>query len=148
MGLVAAKCTQCGANIEVDASKEAGICKYCGTAFITEKAINNYKINAEKVLVNGENINISNYDIDPALVAIEKFVKSELYDDAEEIIKQIIEYCPYDYRGWWQMALLEYNQEGYWFDQNKNYQKALALADNSESIKAYRDKEYGRKERI
>ncbi len=44
MALVAAKCTQCGANIEIDASKEAGICKYCGTAFITEKAINNYNI--------------------------------------------------------------------------------------------------------
>ena len=42
MGLVAAKCTQCGANIEVDETKEAGICKYCGTAFITEKAITNY----------------------------------------------------------------------------------------------------------
>lgn len=42
MPLVAAKCTQCGANIEVDDTKEAGICKYCGTAFITEKAITNY----------------------------------------------------------------------------------------------------------
>lgn len=42
MPLVAAKCTQCGANIEVDDTKEAGICKYCGTAFITEKVINNY----------------------------------------------------------------------------------------------------------
>lgn len=42
MGMVAAKCTQCGANIEVDDTKEAGICKYCGTAFITEKAIANY----------------------------------------------------------------------------------------------------------
>ena len=38
MPLVAAKCTQCGANIEVDETKEAGICQYCGTAFITEKA--------------------------------------------------------------------------------------------------------------
>ncbi len=36
MPLVAAKCTQCGANIEVDNTKEAGIYKYCGTAFITE----------------------------------------------------------------------------------------------------------------
>ena len=44
MGFVAAKCTQCGANIEVDDTKEAGICKYCGTAFVTEKAINNYNI--------------------------------------------------------------------------------------------------------
>ena len=43
MALVAAKCTECGAAIEVDESKEAGICRYCGTAFITEKAINNYQ---------------------------------------------------------------------------------------------------------
>ena len=42
MALVAAKCTSCGANIEIDASKEAGICSHCGTAFITEKVINNY----------------------------------------------------------------------------------------------------------
>ena len=40
--MIPAKCTQCGANIQVDASKEAGICESCGTAFITEKAINYY----------------------------------------------------------------------------------------------------------
>ena len=40
--MVAAKCTQCGANITVDDTKEAGICEFCGTAFITEKVINNY----------------------------------------------------------------------------------------------------------
>lgn len=44
MGFVAAKCTQCGAKIEVDDTKEAGICKYCGTAFITEKAINLFEV--------------------------------------------------------------------------------------------------------
>ena len=42
MALVAARCTQCNGEIEVDNTKEAGICRYCGTAFITEKAINNY----------------------------------------------------------------------------------------------------------
>lgn len=45
MGMVPAKCTECGAAIEIDDSKEAGICKHCGTAFITEKAINNYITN-------------------------------------------------------------------------------------------------------
>lgn len=44
MPLVPAICTQCGAQIEVDDMKEAGICRYCGTAFITEKAISNYSI--------------------------------------------------------------------------------------------------------
>ena len=45
MALVAAKCTECGAAIEVDQSKEAGICPFCKTAFITEKVINNYVTN-------------------------------------------------------------------------------------------------------
>lgn len=42
MPLVPAICTQCGAQIEVDNTHEAGVCKHCGTAFITEKAINQY----------------------------------------------------------------------------------------------------------
>lgn len=42
MPLVPAICTQCGAHIEIDNSHEAGICQYCGTAFITEKAIHKY----------------------------------------------------------------------------------------------------------
>ena len=42
MPLVAAKCTECGSSIEVDDTKEAGICAHCGTAFITEKVVNNY----------------------------------------------------------------------------------------------------------
>ena len=44
MGLVNAKCPNCGANIKIDADKEAGICEFCGSAFITEKAISNYNI--------------------------------------------------------------------------------------------------------
>ncbi|MCL2061892.1 MAG: hypothetical protein FWH03_04620 [Firmicutes bacterium] len=42
MAFVAAKCTQCGANIEVDDCKEKGRCGHCGTTFVTTKAINNY----------------------------------------------------------------------------------------------------------
>jgi|GEM_PF-6780552 len=42
MALTPAICTQCGDNISVDSTKEAGVCPSCGTAFITEKVINNY----------------------------------------------------------------------------------------------------------
>ena len=64
MALVPAKCTECGASIEVDASKEAGICSHCGTAFITEKVINNFTTNYNTVhnvtnnvtkIINGKN---------------------------------------------------------------------------------------------
>lgn len=45
MPFVPAKCTQCGSNIQVDDSKELGICASCGTPFITERVINNYVTN-------------------------------------------------------------------------------------------------------
>lgn len=44
MPLVNAKCTNCGATLTVDNNKEAAICQYCNSAFIVEKAINNYNI--------------------------------------------------------------------------------------------------------
>lgn len=144
MPLVAAKCTECGANIEIDESKEAGICRYCGTAFITQKAINNYKIDTENVFINGENVTISNIEIEAALEASNKLIKKKLYDAAKEMLNEIIEKYPYDYRGWWEMALYEYKYYGKWFNENENYQKAIVLADNSRLLKKYRNKEYER----
>ena len=44
MPFVNAKCTNCGAGLEVDSTKEAAICNYCGAAYIVEKAINNYQV--------------------------------------------------------------------------------------------------------
>ena len=44
MPLIVARCTNCGGDIQVDSKKDAQICKYCDTAFIVEKAINNYNI--------------------------------------------------------------------------------------------------------
>lgn len=59
MALVPAICTKCGAQIEVDNTHEAGVCKYCGTAFITEKVINTYNINNTVNIQSGGNtINI------------------------------------------------------------------------------------------
>ncbi|MBQ7144257.1 MAG: leucine-rich repeat protein [Oscillospiraceae bacterium] len=59
MPIVFAKCTNCGANLEVENTKDAAICPYCGTPYIVEKAINNYNvtnhINAETVNVFGGN---------------------------------------------------------------------------------------------
>ena len=51
MAFVPAICTQCGARIKVDNSRDAGICEHCGTAFVTEKVINNYNTT---VIVQGE----------------------------------------------------------------------------------------------
>ncbi len=62
MKLVKAKCPNCGGELDVNAEAECAVCKFCGSTFIVEKAINNYNtnvssnvtnINAEKVVVNG-----------------------------------------------------------------------------------------------
>ncbi len=50
MPLSRAQCTNCGANLSVDNSKDAAICPFCGTAYIVEKAIQNFNISkAESV---------------------------------------------------------------------------------------------------
>jgi DNA-directed RNA polymerase subunit RPC12/RpoP len=42
--MMPAICTQCGAQVEVDAQREKAICQYCGMQYIVEKAINTYNI--------------------------------------------------------------------------------------------------------
>lgn len=90
MGLVAAKCTQCGANIEVDDTKEAGICKFCGTAFITQKAINNYITNNTYNIQNATLIiptrNVENIK----KLGNEEYQKGN-YDKAYEYFSEVLE---------------------------------------------------------
>ncbi len=55
MPLLNAKCTNCGAILKVDSDKDAAVCEHCGSAFIVEKGINEYKttnINANTVNIN------------------------------------------------------------------------------------------------
>lgn len=92
MPLVAAKCTQCGANIEVDNTKEAGICKYCGTAFITEKVINNYNT----YITNnnnfaGANINVMSGNIDNLIILAKNAQKVKNYTEAREYYSRALE---------------------------------------------------------
>lgn len=54
MPLVPAKCTNCGATLTIDSNKDAAICEYCHTPFVTEKAINNYSIHNSVVHIHQE----------------------------------------------------------------------------------------------
>lgn len=59
MSIVAARCPQCGAALQVEEKSDAGICSFCGTPFITEKAINNYIVNKNNIY----NIQNANFTI-------------------------------------------------------------------------------------
>ena len=66
MPLVDAKCTNCGANLKVDSSKDAVICEFCGSAFVVEQAINNYNItNNVTNNINAQNVTIVNQGNSP-----------------------------------------------------------------------------------
>ena len=39
MGFIALKCPSCGAEIELDSSREFGFCQYCGTKIVQEKVV-------------------------------------------------------------------------------------------------------------
>ena len=66
MELVKAKCTSCGADLEVNPEAECLICRYCGTPFIVDKAIKNYNttinnivntnVDSDSVSINSQNV--------------------------------------------------------------------------------------------
>lgn len=102
--LVAAKCPNCGANLKVDSTQEAGICNFCNTAFITEKAVNNYNItnitnnNIKTDKVEISSLNISPYDAmneynkgnyKKALSLFNKIEAVKTLDDAHKIKQKI-----------------------------------------------------------
>lgn len=90
MPLVPAKCTQCGANIEIDDTKEAGICQHCGTAFITEKAINNYVIN-NTYNIQSANIVMPEKNVENLKSLGDDEYKNKRYEKAVDYYNKILE---------------------------------------------------------
>ena len=95
MALVPARCTQCGGAIEVDNTQEAGVCKHCGTAFITEKAINNYTTNYNITnnvtkIVNGKDSDDDEEEFNKGLVHL----KTKKYDQARRCFDKAIRKRP------------------------------------------------------
>jgi DNA-directed RNA polymerase subunit RPC12/RpoP len=72
MAFIPARCTQCGANIEVDDTKDAGICKHCSTAFVTKKAINNYNTYVTNDFT-GANVNVVGGDVNNYIIIGQHF---------------------------------------------------------------------------
>lgn len=105
MPLVNAKCTNCGAPLEVDNEKEAAICKYCGSAFIVEKAINYYQTTI-----------VNNY-AGATIIAEDGFTK--LYEAAQgykkiedtknylDTLSRITQEYPQKFEGWYGLGINE-----------------------------------------
>lgn len=95
MALTAAICTQCGAQIQVDESKDAGICPSCGTAFITEKVIHQFVTQNNFA---GATINVQGgVDIENLYTLARRAVDSSNTDDVLKYYGQIRERNPNDW---------------------------------------------------
>lgn len=93
MPLVAAMCTQCGGNIETDDSKEAGICRHCGTPYITEKAINNYNTHIHNTTnIKDSVINIYGRNVDNLRVLADELYLQGEVNEAHKYYTEILEH--------------------------------------------------------
>ena len=110
MALVPAKCTQCGGNIEVDDTHEAGICQHCGTPFITEKAIINYTTNiTNNNDFAGANINVVNGNIDNLIKLAENAIIAGNGKEAVDYVNKALEINPESSKAWFlKMKSIEY----------------------------------------
>jgi len=59
MAIVPARCTQCGAGLNVDDNLDAAVCEYCHTPFIIEKAINQYNIESAEIHADVVQVNLT-----------------------------------------------------------------------------------------
>lgn len=93
MQFVKAKCPSCGGILEVDKSLEAAICKHCGSAFIVEKAINNFNtinnISNSNVVIYG-NVEDNNSNIDRLIKNANEFISLGNTSKAMEIYKSLL----------------------------------------------------------
>lgn len=102
MPLVAAQCTNCGAALQVDNSKDAAVCQYCGSAFIVEKAIHNYEINNTYRIENANIIVNDEKSFAKRMAAAEEYLyQLKEYNAAYEIFNEIESLAPTNYKVWY-----------------------------------------------
>ena len=94
MALLKAKCTNCGADLQVDGSKDAAVCPYCGSAFIVEKAIANF-YGSNVGSINASVVNIYSQDAKPSVSNSSKAGDSEknLTQPSKEFLKKVSVAC-------------------------------------------------------
>lgn len=90
--LVPAKCTGCGAALEVDDREKAAICPFCNNAYIVEQAINNYNIKMNGSLnVGTATINVNSINVDNLLLRAKDFAAKGNFESSLNYFNQVLD---------------------------------------------------------
>ncbi len=108
MPFVKAICSNCTGILEVDNSREAAVCPFCGTPYIVEKAIQQYI----SVVNNNSHIEhatfVNGFDearyLDNGIMQL----KLKQYDDAADTFKRMSKDYPGNWKAWYGIALTDY----------------------------------------
>lgn len=113
MVLEAAKCPNCGGNIEVDSKKSFFNCSYCGSSISVKDAIEAYREEQKK---------------EHRLGIADDCFERGIIDEAKEIYEEICKRYPNDYRGWLGVIKCNPITSDFLNRMDDTYRKALAFA--------------------
>jgi tetratricopeptide (TPR) repeat protein len=137
MSLVAAKCPQCGASIQVESGREAEICAHCGTAFVTEKAVaavSNFNTSIVQNITKHIHGNEKN-EADDYIKSGESYLTLKAYEKAYRMFEQSLDLYPSNWRGW--LGLAQAGTRGFSVFPTDAYigflEKAERLADGADA---------------
>ena len=85
MGFVVLKCSNCGANLEVNDDKKSGFCPYCGAQYVQEEVTN--ITNIANTEINNITYGAKSSDTDYA-ERIVAFIKVEEYKNAQKLVEE------------------------------------------------------------
>lgn len=110
MAMVAAKCSECGASIEVNDARREGYCPFCGTKYVTQDIIQN-TINNNYVTNNIGTAVIQGGDtIDAMYERFEAYIKLGDLSSSAKVVGEMREKFPQKALTWYCAALGEIEQ--------------------------------------
>lgn len=91
--LTPAKCTNCGANLQVDATQVTALCPFCNSAYVVQQAINNFNVNLNgNINVGQAVINVSSQgDINNLLIRAYDFERHNKFCDAGKYYNKVLD---------------------------------------------------------
>lgn len=98
MGFVALKCPQCGADIELDDSREFGFCQYCGTKIMQEQQ--NIHLSGSVSVDRGSEVN-------NLLTRARMLLSQNRQTDATRIYERVLEMDPVNEEAMNQLHVIE-----------------------------------------